>query len=659
MKKKILAVLVSLALIFALGACSKESKDSSSNVAQVSNVADKSKAEYANKLFSKEVLKIEITTKDEDWNNLIENAATKPTIRGDISIEGETFKNVAIKTKGNTSLKQIAQTGSNRYSLKINFDKYEKDQTCYGLDKLVLNNIYADTTYMKEYMSYNLFQFMDVPSSLCTFADIYVNGEHYGFYLALEDTDSSFIDRNYGTENNVEAYKPESMEMGGDKGNFGDMQRPDNMQGGAMPNMDITKFIKITDKDGKQVNWSDIGAGFDFDNVESITTSKGKTTKISDIDMKDIMSIDISTIVSITDSSGKKLDLSKYTLSIQDFGNMQPPDMLQGNQQSENNSPNENNQPPQRPAGEEDNDSSIQGGMQRPDGKNGGGMDGGKGGVSLVYSDDNIDSYSNIFDNAITKTNEEDQKRLISSLKGISEGENLEDYINVDEVLRYTACNVFLVNLDSYFSSMGHNYILAEDNGILSMLPWDYNLSFATYQGTSASDAVNYAIDSVFSGIDAEQRPIISKLLEKEEYKEKYHEYLRQIAEKYVESGIFTKTIDNVNSAINEYVKNDTTSFNSYEDYTAGIEMLKTFGTLRAKSIIEQLDGKIPSTKEEQTKANNLIDASSLDLSKLGTMNMGQKGGNNMPMHNENGNVPFANSNTDTKSNEKDENLNT
>lgn len=104
---------------------------------------------------------------------------------------------MGIKTKGNTSLTQVANSGSDRYSLKINFDKYVDGQDCYGLDSLVLNNLYSDNSYLKEYMSYALMDYMDIPSSLYTFADIYVNGEHYGFFLALEDVDESFLERNY------------------------------------------------------------------------------------------------------------------------------------------------------------------------------------------------------------------------------------------------------------------------------------------------------------------------------------------------------------------------------------------------------------------------------------------------------------------------------
>ena len=37
------------------------------------------------------------------------------------------------------------------------------------------------------------------------------------------------------------------------------------------------------------------------------------------------------------------------------------------------------------------------------------------------------------------------------------------------------------MNWDSYLGHTGHNYFLYEENGILSILPWDYNLAFGTY----------------------------------------------------------------------------------------------------------------------------------------------------------------------------------
>ena len=101
--------------------------------------------------------------------------------------------------------------------------------------------------------------------------------------------------------------------------------------------------------------------------------------------------------------------------------------------------------------------------------------------VALKYIGDNPDSYPGIFENAKLKTSKADQERVIEALKTLSAGENLETAINVDEVLRYFTVQVFVMNWDSYLGHTGHNYILYEENGILSILPWDYNLAFGTY----------------------------------------------------------------------------------------------------------------------------------------------------------------------------------
>ena len=655
--KRIIAGIVCLAMAASMAGCSKESSSSLSSSASnsvsetVEQTSNSENLEYVDKIFGQDILNIEINTTEDDWEYLMNNAADKPWITANISINGESYENVGIKTKGNTSLSQISMTGNDRYSLKVSFGKYTDGQTCYGLDKLVLNNIYSDNTYLKEYMSYNLFQFMNVPSSLCTFANITVNGEHYGFFLALEDTDDSFIERNYGEDSGVEAYKPESMDMAGG------MHMPENMQNGGF-GFSITRLISLTDQEGNSVEWSDIAEDFDTENIESFTSKDGTTTKLSELDMSAMQSLNIEDIVSLTDANGKTLDLSSYTLSMsmgENFpqmpGNGEMPtnmELPEGMEMPDSMSMPENMEKPENMAIPESNipDSSSddtsdteskaempQNGdsptdMQMPqrggDG-NGFGMDGSSGGVNLVYTDDNVESYSNIFDNNITKVKEEDKDRFIASLKGISEssGEELEKYIDVDEVLRYTACNVFLMNLDSYFSNMGHNYVVTEDNGMLSMIPWDYNLAFGTHQSSNSSEIINFAIDTVFSGVDAEDRPIIGKLLENEEYLEKYHEYLRQIAEEYVQSGLFEQTITDAVTLIDEYVQNDTTSFGDYDSFTASVEELKKYGSLRAESILGQLDGTIPSTTEEQQDSDALIDASSLDFTKLGSMNRG------------------------------------
>ena len=52
-----------------------------------------------------------------------------------------------------------------------------------------------DNTYLKEYLVYDMMQFMDVDAPLCSFAAVYLNGEYFGLYLAVEGIEESFAQR--------------------------------------------------------------------------------------------------------------------------------------------------------------------------------------------------------------------------------------------------------------------------------------------------------------------------------------------------------------------------------------------------------------------------------------------------------------------------------
>ncbi|MBC8569278.1 CotH kinase family protein [Oscillospiraceae bacterium NSJ-54] len=247
---------------------------------------------------------------------------------------------------------------------------------------------------------------------------------------------------------------------------------------------------------------------------------------------------------------------------------------------------------------------------------------GGRGGAGadLVYTDDEIDSYSTIFDSAVFDSDEADYERVIEALKQLNEGADLESAVDVDSTLRYIAANAVLVNLDSYFGTMLHNYYLYEEDGRLSVLPWDYNLSFGGFQSGDASAAVNFPIDTPVSGATLAERPLIGKLLEVEEYQETYHSYLRQIVDGYFLNGTFANTIKMIDSLIGDYVRTDPTAFYTYDEYVEATGMLEDFGQLRALSVDGQLNGTIPSTTDGQKEDSaSLIDASSINLAVMGT----------------------------------------
>lgn len=519
-------------------------------------------SEYAEKLFDKNAVStIDIQMDPEEWHNMLDNALQEEYVKCDVVINGETIYNVGIRPKGNTSLTQVANDpNTDRVSFKFEFDHYVKGQTYYGLDKLVVNNMYADATYMKEYLSYDLMDYMGIKTPLYAFTSITVNGEPWGLYLALEALEESFAIRNYGADYG-KLYKPETMNMGG---------------GGKMPNEGDRPEMPQGDKGG-QIPMQN-GVEGEGGKIPMPSEAEGESGQMP-----------------IPGGEGGE-------------ASQMPTPGNEGSQMP-------GNKPPEMPSGEFPREDFKDKGQGMP-------MDRDSGGSNLVYTDDNLESYETVFESAVFKTSDEDKGRVVTALKKLSLGEELETYINVPEVLKYFAANTILVNLDSYLSNMQHNYYLYEEKGQLSMLPWDYNLSFGTFQGGSSTAVINFPIDTPVSGVSLEERPIIGKLLEVSEYKEAYHNDLESAIASYFESGLYEKRIDQLDVLIGDYVKEDATAFYSYDEYRASLPVLKAFGRLRAQSIRGQLEGIIPSTTETQkNEQEKLIQADSINLSLLGSQN--------------------------------------
>lgn len=519
-------------------------------------------SEYAEKLFDKNAVStIDIQMDPEEWQNMLDNALQEEYVKCDVVINGETIYNVGIRPKGNTSLTQVANDpNTDRVSFKFEFDHYVKGQTYYGLDKLVVNNMYADATYMKEYLSYDLMDYMGIKTPLYAFTSITVNGEPWGLYLALEALEESFAIRNYGADYG-KLYKPETMNMGG---------------GGKMPNEGDRPEMPQGDKGGQ------------------IPMQNGVEGEGGEIPMP-------------SEAEGESGQMPIPGGEGGEASQMPTP----GNEGSQM----PGNKPSEMPSGEFTREDFKDKGQGMP-------MDRDSGGSNLVYTDDNLESYETVFESAVFKTSDEDKGRVVTALKKLSLGEELETYINVPEVLKYFAANTILVNLDSYLSNMQHNYYLYEEKGQLSMLPWDYNLSFGTFQGGSSTAVINFPIDTPVSGVSLEERPIIGKLLEVSEYKEAYHNDLESAIASYFESGLYEKRIDQLDALIGDYVREDATAFYSYDEYKASLPVLKAFGRLRAQSIRGQLEGTIPSTTETQkNEQEKLIQADSINLSLLGSQN--------------------------------------
>ncbi|MFK5708926.1 CotH kinase family protein [Lysinibacillus boronitolerans] len=427
---------------------------------------------------SNKVTTVDIEIAEEDWADMLANASAEELKQADITVNGKKIENVAIRTKGNLSLRSVVNSDSDRYSLKIDFDYYDDTQSLYGLKKLNLNNNYSDSTLMREYISYELMEQMGLPTPAHSYMYVTVNGEERGLFLGVEAVDETFLANNYGS-------------------NDGFLFKPD-------------------------------GTGSDL-------------KYISD-------------------------DIEDYT------------------------------------------------------------------GIGLKINEGNID-----------------QSKLVEMLDAINNGGDIEKYIDVDEMLRYFAVNTALVNLDSYQGNMKHNYYLYEQNGVFSIIPWDYNMSFGGFgagggriaggNGENLADAstnmekplaqkngqpdqavdgdmkqegagfdkgmsgnllddsaINFSVITPVSGTTLEERPLLNVLLSNEEYRAKYEGYLEELATTYLTEDYVQSITKKLAVLLTTYVEADPTKFSTTEQFLEAVEgenSLPAFAKQRSESILKQLSGEL------------------------------------------------------------------
>lgn len=164
--------------------------------------------EYPETLFVLgELADVELEMPEETWQKIVKNASDKTYYECAATINGERFDNVAIRTKGASSLDDVQLMKSDRYSFTLKLNKYNKGQDYHGLTKLMLNNNIWDATQMKDAIVYDMSRYIGLPAPLTNYARISLNGKFFGCYLLVEPVDKNFCRRNWPDEvSNI--YKP-------------------------------------------------------------------------------------------------------------------------------------------------------------------------------------------------------------------------------------------------------------------------------------------------------------------------------------------------------------------------------------------------------------------------------------------------------------------
>ncbi len=149
--------------------------------------------------------------------------------------------------------------------------------------------------------------------------------------------------------------------------------------------------------------------------------------------------------------------------------------------------------------------------------------------AALMYEDDAA-CYLNNYE-LVSENGWDDLIQLTKTLA--QNPDNIDRILNVDRTLWMLAFNNVLVNLSSYSGRQSQNFYLYQDSmGRFTPIIWDLNLAFGSYKSAVVGSDLRLKqlqeLDPLLH-LDNEYKPLISQLLQQEEYQKIYLSHVRTI----------------------------------------------------------------------------------------------------------------------------------
>ena len=153
--------------------------------------------------------------------------------------------------------------------------------------------------------------------------------------------------------------------------------------------------------------------------------------------------------------------------------------------------------------------------------------------------------------------------------------DNVEDVLNVDRHLWFLAFSNLIVNLDGPINNPQNYYLYMDDSGRFNPIPWDLNESFGGFTshqtlgqlGTSQLQQL-----SPYANIDESEFPIISKILNNDNYRKMYVAHMKTIMADYFENDYYRTRALELQNLIDTEVQNDPNKFFTYSDFKNNID---------------------------------------------------------------------------------------
>jgi hypothetical protein len=148
---------------------------------------------------SKSIKEIRLTFPRSDWSSFMDSvkkAGKEARLKGKMVLDGQTYTDVGVRYKGNSSYFGSIKKGISKLPLNIKLDKKQKIEGKY--ESLKLSNVNRDASFIREALSYEIVRtYMFAPQ--CNYAKVYVNDKFLGLYNNVEAISEKFLKNHYET----------------------------------------------------------------------------------------------------------------------------------------------------------------------------------------------------------------------------------------------------------------------------------------------------------------------------------------------------------------------------------------------------------------------------------------------------------------------------
>jgi spore coat protein CotH len=192
-------------------------------------------------------------------------------VKGDLEIDGKTFKDVGVRYKGNASY--ASSQGRLKRPFKIDLARYNPSQTFEGQKKLTLNNNVMDASAAREVLSYKVYRTLDVPASRTAYVQLTLtvpgkyDKEFVGLYTLVESIDKTFLKSRFGSAKGL-LLKPERVGpleyLGDDWAAYESRYQP-KTPGDAKSKRRLIEFTKLVQKADDKTFKAEIDKYLDVD----------------------------------------------------------------------------------------------------------------------------------------------------------------------------------------------------------------------------------------------------------------------------------------------------------------------------------------------------------------------------------------------------------